>query len=45
MLGYFLALGVDKLTGVGLLDQQESFLGKVVLHVAVFGGEGPICVI
>ncbi|KAL6773965.1 LIL3 [Auxenochlorella protothecoides x Auxenochlorella symbiontica] len=37
MLGYFLALGVDKLTGVGLLDQQESFLGKVVLHVAVFG--------
>ena len=23
--------------GVGLLDQQESFIGKVLLHVCVFG--------
>lgn len=37
MMGYFLALIVDKLTGVGLLDQQESFLGKVLLHITVFG--------
>lgn len=37
MVGYVLALGVDQLTGVGLLDQQNSFLGKVLLHVAVFG--------
>jgi hypothetical protein len=40
MLGYVLALFVDKLTGAGLLDQQESFLGKLVLHITVFGGEG-----
>ncbi|KAI7840742.1 hypothetical protein COHA_005557 [Chlorella ohadii] len=37
MVGYVLALFVDQLTGVGLLDQQNSFLGKVLLHVAVFG--------
>ncbi|KAL4854134.1 Light-harvesting complex-like protein 3 isotype 1 [Chlorella vulgaris] len=37
MVGYVLALGVDQLTGVGLLDQQNSFFGKVLLHVAVFG--------
>jgi hypothetical protein len=24
-------------TGVGLLDQQNSFFGKVLLHIAVFG--------
>lgn len=36
MLGYVLALFVDQLTGVGLLDQQNSFFGKVLLHVAVF---------
>lgn len=35
--GYFLALVVDQLTGVGLLDQQNSFLGKLLLHVTVFG--------
>ncbi len=39
MVGYFLALVVDRLTGgVPLLDQQESFLGKLVLHITVFGG-------
>lgn len=37
MLGYVLALFVDKLTGAGLLDQQESFLGKLALHICVFG--------
>lgn len=37
MIGYVLALGVDKLTGAGLADQQGSFLGLVALHIAVFG--------
>jgi hypothetical protein len=37
MVGYFAALFVDQLTGVGLLDQQNSFFGKVLLHVCVFG--------
>lgn len=37
MLGYVLAILVDKLTGAGLIDQQESFLGKLALHVCVFG--------
>lgn len=37
MMGYVLALFVDQLTGVGLLDQQNSFFGKVLLHVCVFG--------
>jgi len=36
MMGYVLALFVDQLTGVGLLDQQNSFIGKVLLHVCVF---------
>lgn len=36
MVGYVLALLVDKLTGVGLVDQQESFFGKLLLHVTVF---------
>lgn len=36
MVGYFLALGVDKLTGAGLVDQQSSFLGLLSLHVVVF---------
>lgn len=35
MLGYFAALGVDQLTGAGLLDQQNSFLGKVALFLTV----------
>ncbi|KXZ44646.1 hypothetical protein GPECTOR_64g140 [Gonium pectorale] len=37
MMGYVLALFVDALTGAGLLEQQESFLGKLALHVCVFG--------
>eukprot|EP00877_Chromochloris_zofingiensis_P014324 jgi/Chrzof1/9145/Cz03g37170.t1 len=37
MVGYFAALLVDQLTGYGLLDQQNSFLGKVLLHITVFG--------
>jgi hypothetical protein len=36
MVGYFMALVVDQLTGYGLLDQQNSFLGKLLLHVTVF---------
>jgi len=36
MVGYVLALGVDKLTGAGLADQQGSFLGLVALHLTVF---------
>ena len=37
MIGYVLALVVDQLSGVGVLDQQNSFLGKVLLHITVFG--------
>jgi len=37
MIGYVLALFVDQLSGAGLLDQQNSFLGKVALHIVVFG--------
>jgi hypothetical protein len=37
MVGYFMALIVDQLSGYGLLDQQNSFLGKLLLHVVVFG--------
>ena len=37
MVGYFLALVVDKLTGAGLADQQGSFLGLLSLHIVVFG--------
>lgn len=37
MVGYFMALFVDQLTGAGLVDQQESFLGKLLLHIVVFG--------
>ncbi|GLC39004.1 hypothetical protein PLESTB_001772400 [Pleodorina starrii] len=36
MMGYVLALFVDSLTGAGLLEQQESFLGKLALHICVF---------
>lgn len=39
MVGYVMALLVDKLTGATLLDQQESFLGKLVLHLTVFASE------
>ena len=38
MMGYVLALFVDKLTGAGLLEQQSSFLGLVALHLTVFAG-------
>eukprot|EP00882_Tetradesmus_deserticola_P030428 GHRQ01034162.1.p1 GENE.GHRQ01034162.1~~GHRQ01034162.1.p1 ORF type:complete len:129 (+),score=66.39 GHRQ01034162.1:548-934(+) len=37
MVGYFMALIVDQLTGYGLVDQQNSFLGKLLLHITVFG--------
>eukprot|EP01024_Parvocaulis_polyphysoides_P039947 TRINITY_DN3620_c0_g1_i2.p1 TRINITY_DN3620_c0_g1~~TRINITY_DN3620_c0_g1_i2.p1 ORF type:complete len:202 (+),score=37.21 TRINITY_DN3620_c0_g1_i2:430-1035(+) len=37
MVGYFMALFVDQLTGVGILDQQNSFFGKLLLHITVFG--------
>jgi hypothetical protein len=36
MVGYFLALGVEKLTGAGLAEQQGSFLGLLSLHLVVF---------
>lgn len=36
MVGYALAWIVDSLSGYGLVDQQNSFLGKLLLHVAVF---------
>ena len=36
MVGYALAWVVDSLSGAGLVDQQNSFLGKLLLHVAVF---------
>ncbi|KAJ9508837.1 hypothetical protein QJQ45_028151 [Haematococcus lacustris] len=37
MMGYVLALFIDKLTGASLLDQQNSFLGLLALHITVFG--------
>lgn len=37
MMGYVIAGAVDLLSGAGLVDQQESFLGKVALHICVFG--------
>lgn len=37
MLGYVLAGVVDLIGGAGLVDQQESFLGKLALHLCVFG--------
>lgn len=36
MLGYALAIVGEQLSGASLLDQQNSFLGKLLLHVAVF---------
>lgn len=36
MMGYVLALFVDKLSGASLLDQQNSFLGLLALHLCVF---------
>jgi len=37
MIGYVLAGVVDLLSGAGLVEQQESFLGKLALHITVFG--------
>lgn len=37
MVGYFMALVVDSLSGAGLLDQQGSFFGKLLLNVTVIG--------
>jgi len=37
MLGYILALWVDQLTGTGIAEQQDSFFGKLLLHVCIFG--------
>lgn len=37
MVGYVLAGFVELLSGAGLVDQQESFLGKLALHICVFG--------
>ena len=36
MLGYVLAYAVDAATGAGIQSQQDSFLGKLALHVCVF---------
>jgi hypothetical protein len=36
MMGYVLALLVDKLSGASLAEQQGSFLGLLALHVTVF---------
>eukprot|EP00887_Chlorella_sp_A99_P004020 scaffold11.g4020.t1 len=35
MIGYVAALFVDQLSGAGLLDQQNSFLGKIALFLTV----------
>ena len=35
MVGYLLAGVVDLASGAGLVEQQESFLGKLMLHVCV----------
>lgn len=37
MVGYILALVIDGMTGTGIWDQQNSFLGKVALNIAVIG--------
>jgi len=37
MIGYALAIVGEQLSGAGLLEQQNSFLGKLLLHIAVFG--------
>ena len=36
MIGYALAIVGEQLSGAGLLEQQNSFLGKLLLHIAVF---------
>eukprot|EP00246_Nothoceros_aenigmaticus_P002969 TRINITY_DN1389_c0_g2_i1.p1 TRINITY_DN1389_c0_g2~~TRINITY_DN1389_c0_g2_i1.p1 ORF type:complete len:244 (+),score=58.26 TRINITY_DN1389_c0_g2_i1:30-734(+) len=37
MVGYAAAFVVDSLTGVGLVDQQSSFLGKLLLLITIGG--------
>jgi len=37
MVGYFMALILDQLSGYGLLNQQNTFLGNILLHVVVLG--------
>ena len=36
MMGYLFAGVIDLISGAGLVDQQESFLGKLALHITVF---------
>jgi hypothetical protein len=37
MVGYVSGYLVDAATGVGLVDQQNSFLGKLLLFITVLG--------
>ncbi|KAI5057443.1 hypothetical protein GOP47_0027458 [Adiantum capillus-veneris] len=37
MVGFFMGYVVDSLTGVGLVDQTSSFLGKLLLFISVLG--------
>lgn len=37
MVGYFMGYVVDSATGVGLVDQQAGFLGKLLLFLTVVG--------
>lgn len=37
MIGYALGYVVDAATGSGLVDQQNSFLGKLLIFVSVLG--------
>lgn len=37
MVGYFAALLIDGAGGAGLWEQQNSFFGKVLLHVTIIG--------
>eukprot|EP00798_Chlamydomonas_sp_ICE-L_P027495 gene27495-4804_t len=36
MMGYVIAAAIEMASGAGLVDQQESFAGKLALHVVVF---------
>lgn len=36
MMGYVIAIFVDKASGAGLAEQQNSFLGLLALHITVF---------
>lgn len=37
MIGFFMAYVVDSLTGVGLVDQMNNFVCKILLFIAVVG--------